>query len=117
VGYRGSSNVAIGLTLLFLLVETSTADDDLSADTASAPRAYENEATPPRRGDDGGLEELLMSILAGAAVLFQLRRKYKASERAWQRIVTSIEQPTATALEPMPHRSLTTAAIRWQQTP
>jgi hypothetical protein len=95
------------------------ADDVVPAETAnrSPGQAYEVLASPPPMGSQGALEQILMGFLAAAAVGFQLRRKYKASERAWHRILTSRES-VSTELRPLPpRRSLTSSAIRWQQTP
>lgn len=61
------------------------------------------------------LEPLLMMILGAIAIGFQLRRKYKASQRIWQRIAPSSTDDTSQLplLEPQLPLS---ASMTWQQT-
>lgn len=61
------------------------------------------------------LEPLLMMILGAIAIGFQLRRKYKASQRIWQRIAPSYTDDASQLplLEPQLPLS---ASVTWQQT-
>lgn len=65
-------------------------------------------------GTSQSLERLLMGLLAVAAIGFQLRRKYKASQRVWQRIDSTESEPPR--LEPLQERFQISSAVRWQQT-
>jgi hypothetical protein len=73
---------------------------------------YTAASKPPPKDE---VDLLLMCILGLAAVAFQFRRRYRASQVAWQRISTPTD-PVALQLGVSTPRSPPPATMQWQQT-
>lgn len=73
---------------------------------------YTAASKPPSEGE---VDPLLMCLLGLAAVAFQFRRRYRASQLAWQRISAPTD-PVALQLGASSPRSPPPATMQWQQT-
>jgi hypothetical protein len=108
-----------------VLIGTPASTEDIGS-TGSTEGSFQSEDPEPSSRpieEVGGSEAVLMGILAAAVFGFQLRRKFKASARNWQRIAlpTEAELPVAPIIEesPQPESDSTEAPalrMRWQQT-
>jgi hypothetical protein len=106
-----------------VLIGTPASTEDVgSTDATEGSYQSEDPEPSPTPIEGGGSEAVLMGILAAAVFGFQLRRKFKASARNWQRIAlpAEAELPVAPIEESPQSESDSTEApalrMRWQQT-
>jgi hypothetical protein len=67
----------------------------------------------PRPPSYDEIDPVLMGILAVAAIAFQFRRRYRVSQRAWQRIAATTDTVTLERAASTPRPPL--ARMRWLQ--
>lgn len=105
--------------LMLVLIGTATqSDSPVAEEQVTAPletQTHGVSSAPSQPPSYDEIDPLLMCLLALAAIAFQFRRRYRASQRAWQRISTPTDpvglQPGAAT-----PRSPPRATMRWQQT-
>lgn len=104
--------------ILVLIGTAAQSDSDAPEEQGYAPTDTQVNGTvtaASQHPPEDEIDPLLMCILALAAVAFQFRRRYRASQLAWQRISAPTD-PGGLQLSVPTARSPPPATMRWQQT-